>query len=98
VSDDNQPVVDQPTPVADAKADDSAKADVTAVGTDQYGRQMYETTCGSCGKKTQVPFKPAGDRPVYCRECYLQRRGGDRRSSGGGGGGGGGGRNWQRSR
>lgn len=45
--------------------------------TDQYGRQLYSVTCAACGKQTQVPFKPSGDRPVYCRDCYLkQRRGG----------------------
>lgn len=39
-----------------------------------YGRgtrQMYPATCGRCGKKTEVPFQPRGDRPVYCRECYT---------------------------
>jgi len=32
-------------------------------------------TCSDCGANTQVPFKPSGDRPVYCRECYKSRRG-----------------------
>ena len=22
------------------------------------------------GKDTTLPFKPSGDRPVYCRDCY----------------------------
>jgi len=37
-----------------------------------YGgqRQMYPATCGSCGKATEVPFSPRGDRPVYCSDCY----------------------------
>jgi CxxC-x17-CxxC domain-containing protein len=21
-----------------------------------------------------VPFKPSGDRPVYCRDCYTKQR------------------------
>lgn len=35
-----------------------------------------ETTavCSQCGKQTTVPFKPTQGRPVYCRECFLQRR------------------------
>ena len=36
----------------------------------------------SCGKDTEVPFQPRGDRPVYCSDCYNQRRGS---FSGGGG-------------
>ncbi len=36
---------------------------------------LYPAVCASCGKETQVPFLPRGDRPVYCRECFGQRRG-----------------------
>ncbi|MDA2912436.1 zinc-ribbon domain containing protein [Acidobacteriia bacterium AH_259_A11_L15] len=32
------------------------------------------TVCSQCGKETTVPFKPTQGRPVYCRECYQQRR------------------------
>ena len=37
-------------------------------------RQMYDAVCASCGRPTQVPFKPTGDRPVYCKECYSNQR------------------------
>lgn len=43
-------------------------------GRDQYGRQMYVVKCSVCGKDAQVPFKPSGNRPVYCRDCYMQQR------------------------
>jgi len=33
-------------------------------------RQMYAATCAQCGKQTEVPFEPRGDRPVYCSDCY----------------------------
>ena len=36
-------------------------------------RQMYPTTCAQCGKQTEVPFQPRGDKPVYCRECYTTK-------------------------
>lgn len=36
-------------------------------------RQMYDVTCSACGAATQVPFKPSGDRPVYCKDCYSKR-------------------------
>jgi len=38
-------------------------------------REMHEVVCSSCGQKTTVPFKPTLDRPVYCRNCFQQRRG-----------------------
>ncbi|HXI19013.1 MAG TPA: CxxC-x17-CxxC domain-containing protein [Chloroflexota bacterium] len=62
-----------------------------------YGasRPMFDAVCASCGKQTQVPFQPRGDRPVYCSDCYTRQGGGGGggRSGGGGGGrsGGGGG-------
>jgi CxxC-x17-CxxC domain-containing protein len=33
-------------------------------------RQMYPAVCASCGRDTEVPFQPRGDRPVYCRDCF----------------------------
>ncbi len=37
-------------------------------------RQMHQVTCSECGVETEVPFKPTGERPVYCRDCYQKRR------------------------
>ena len=37
-------------------------------------RQMYPTVCSACGKETEVPFEPRSDKPVYCRECFQDRR------------------------
>ena len=31
---------------------------------------MHDATCGKCGKPCQVPFKPFGGKPVFCRECF----------------------------
>ena len=41
-----------------------------------YGapRQMFPATCAECGKSTEVPFQPRGDRPVYCGDCYRKVR------------------------
>ena len=36
-------------------------------------REMYETTCATCGQVAVVPFRPSGDRPVYCKDCYQPR-------------------------
>jgi CxxC-x17-CxxC domain-containing protein len=35
-------------------------------------RQMFPAKCATCGKDTQVPFEPRGDRPVYCSDCYRK--------------------------
>ena len=37
-------------------------------------RQMYDVICDGCGKPTQVSFKPRGDRPVYCFDCYKANK------------------------
>lgn len=36
-------------------------------------REMFPVVCARCGKETTVPFKPSGDRPVYCRDCYQPK-------------------------
>ncbi len=33
---------------------------------------MFPVTCSQCGKQTEVPFEPRGDRPVYCSDCYRK--------------------------
>ena len=52
-------------------------------GYERAPRQMFAAVCSQCGKDTQVPFQPRGDKPVYCSDCFAQQR----QSSGGGGGG-----------
>jgi len=37
-------------------------------------RQMYDVVCDQCGRPTQVPLQPRGDKPVYCRECFAAQR------------------------
>ena len=39
-------------------------------------REMFSATCSSCGQEASVPFQPSGDKPVYCSNCFQQRRGG----------------------
>ncbi len=40
-----------------------------------YGgsREMHPAVCAQCGKDTEVPFRPSGDRPVYCSDCFSKR-------------------------
>jgi CxxC-x17-CxxC domain-containing protein len=37
-------------------------------------RQMFPAVCAQCGKETEVPFEPRGDRPVYCSDCFSKVR------------------------
>lgn len=43
-------------------------------GSGRPQREMYDAICAECGAKTQVPFRPSGDRPVYCRDCFNRRK------------------------
>ena len=36
-------------------------------------REMHQVVCAECGKDTEVPFAPRGDRPVYCSDCFSKR-------------------------
>ena len=45
-------------------------------GGQRQRREMYPAVCSSCGKDTQVPFQPRGDKPVYCSDCFESVRGG----------------------
>ena len=47
-----------------------------SVGGGGYGqrREMFPAVCAQCGKDTEVPFQPRGDRPVYCSDCYRSIR------------------------
>lgn len=37
-------------------------------------REMHSAVCAACGRETQVPFLPRGDKPVYCSDCFQQQR------------------------
>ncbi len=41
-------------------------------------REMHKAICEECKKECEVPFKPSGDRPVYCKECFAKRKGSGR--------------------
>lgn len=36
-------------------------------------KEMYPAICDACGQPTELPFKPKGDKPVYCRSCMEKR-------------------------
>ena len=57
-------------------------------GYERGPRQMYPATCDNCGKQTEVPFQPTSGKPVYCSDCFRERRANSGYGSSGYGGGG----------
>lgn len=37
-------------------------------------KQLFKATCSECGKTCEVPFRPTGEKPVYCSDCFNKRR------------------------
>lgn len=37
-------------------------------------KETTATVCAQCGLEARVPFKPRGDRPVYCSKCFETHR------------------------
>jgi len=37
-------------------------------------RTFTRVICAECKKECEIPFKPSGDRPVYCKECFSKRK------------------------
>ncbi|MFC1508141.1 CxxC-x17-CxxC domain-containing protein [Candidatus Omnitrophota bacterium] len=40
-------------------------------------RTYTRVVCADCSKECEIPFKPSGDRPVYCKECFSNRKKGN---------------------
>jgi len=34
------------------------------------GFKLHQATCDKCGRTCDLPFKPTGGKPVYCRSCF----------------------------
>ncbi len=43
--------------------------------------QMHQATCSECGEECEVPFRPNNDKPVYCDDCFGEKKGGGSRRS-----------------
>lgn len=44
-------------------------------GRDGGERELFDAICAECGKPCQVPFRPNGQKPVYCRDCFGGKEG-----------------------
>lgn len=50
-----------------------------------YGRdrdyerpQLHDAVCDECGKNCKVPFKPTGNKEIFCSDCFERRQGSER--------------------
>ncbi len=43
-------------------------------GFDKPAREMHPAVCAQCGTDTMVPFRPNGEKPVYCSDCFSSMR------------------------
>ena len=41
---------------------------------DRGPREMHKATCADCKQECEVPFKPSGDKPVRCKDCFAKFR------------------------
>ena len=41
---------------------------------DRAPREMFDAVCSQCGNVARVPFRPTSGKPVYCNDCFSQRR------------------------
>ena len=35
--------------------------------------ERHTVTCDSCHQRCEVPFKPTGNKPVYCSDCFKKK-------------------------
>ena len=56
------------------KACKAKRANRAAAGPMMRERVETTTNCSACGKETTVPFRPTQGRPVFCKECFQQRK------------------------
>ena len=46
-------------------------------GRDSRRPLLHDAVCDECGKDCKVPFKPSGEKPVYCSDCFEKKGGSD---------------------
>lgn len=42
---------------------------------------MHKAICDNCGKECEVPFRPTQGKPIFCSNCFENKRGGSERST-----------------
>ncbi len=42
-------------------------------GRSESSQTMHKATCSECGKNCEVPFKPTGEKPIFCSWCFANK-------------------------
>jgi len=79
----SKPMVTTNSAPAAAKPPMSEQSNTQAQGNSRSNSQpksrpMFRAICADCQKECEVPFKPTGERPVYCKECFRLRKSGNK--------------------
>ncbi|MDZ4838597.1 MAG: CxxC-x17-CxxC domain-containing protein [Bacteroidota bacterium] len=45
---------------------------------DRGEREMFPAVCDECGKDCMVPFRPSGNKPIFCSNCFEKQQDGER--------------------
>ena len=40
---------------------------------DRGSSTMHDAVCDECGRECKVPFRPSGDKPIYCSSCFEKQ-------------------------
>lgn len=48
-------------------------------------RPMFDAVCADCGNECKVPFRPTGDKPVFCSNCFGGKKNVEGSTGGNGG-------------
>jgi len=43
-------------------------------GGDRGPVTMHKAVCDECHKSCEVPFRPSGDKPIFCSDCFSSKR------------------------
>lgn len=49
-------------------------------GGDRGPVTMHKAVCDECHNNCEVPFRPSGDKPIFCNDCFSSKRGNDDRA------------------
>ena len=50
----------------------SDRPERSSFGRSDFEKEMHSAICDKCGEKCEVPFRPSGDKPVYCSNCFRK--------------------------
>jgi CxxC-x17-CxxC domain-containing protein len=39
---------------------------------DRERPDLHDAICSKCGDPCQVPFRPTGSKPIYCKKCFIK--------------------------